>query len=261
MHSSKNTDEHIAGFPSPVKERLEKLRAAIKKAAPKAEELISYGIPTFKQNGNLVHFAGYKNHIGFYPGAGGIEAFKKELSAFETSKGTVQFPHDKPLPLAIISQIVKFRVMQNNEKAALKKPVKVATKSIDKKPTDEDLVNAWMKKLSPAAKKEIESVRTIIKTASSKLNERIKWNAPSYYSSPAPKSNVAGADILTFGPYKKDKILLVFHHPSVVKVKSALLEGDYKDRRLVYFKDSAEAEKNKKELTRIIKEIVKMIDK
>ncbi len=109
-----------------------------------------------------------------------------------------------------------------------------------------------MKKLSPAVKKEIEPVRSIIKAASNKLNERIKWNAPSYFTS---------ADILTFGPYKKDKILLVFHHPAVVKVKSALLEGDYKDRRLVYFKNSAEAEKNKKELTRIIKEIVKMIDK
>lgn len=252
MHNSKNTDEHIAGFPSPVKERLEKIRAAIKKAAPKAEETISYGIPTFKQNGNLVHFAGYKNHIGFYPGAAGIEAFKKELAAFETSKGTVQIPHDKPLPLGLISQIVKFRVMQNNEKAALKKPVKAVAKSASKKLTDEELVNAWMKKLSPAVKKEIDTVRTIIKAASSKLNERIKWNAPSYYAS---------ADILTFGPYKKDKILLVFHHPVVVKVKSALLEGDYKDRRLVYFKNSAEAEKNKKELTRIIKEIVKMIDK
>jgi uncharacterized protein YdhG (YjbR/CyaY superfamily) len=252
MHNSKNTDEHIAGFPSPVKERLEKIRAAIKKAAPKAEETISYGIPTFKQNGNLVHFAGYKNHIGFYPGAGAIESFKKELAAFETSKGTVQLPHDKPLPLGLISQIVKFRVMQNNEKAAPNKPVKAAAKSANKKTTDEEQVNAWLKKLSPAVKKEIDPVRTIIKAASNKLKERIKWNAPSYYTS---------VDILTFGPYKKDKILLVFHHPAVVKVKSVLLEGDYKDRRLVYFKNSAEAEKNKKELTRIIKELVKMIDK
>lgn len=261
MHNSKNTDEHIAGFPSPVKERLEKLRAAIKKAAPKAEETISYGIPTFKQNGNLVHFAGYKNHIGFYPGAGGIEAFKKELSVFETSKGTVQFPHNKPLPLGLVGQIVKFRVMQNNEAAALKKPVKVAAKSIAKKSTDEEQVNTWIKKLSPAVKKEIDTVRTIIKAASNKLKERIKWNAPSYYTTPALQSHTAEADIVTFGPYKKDKILLVFHHPAVVKLKSALLEGTYKDRRLVYFKNSAEAEKNKKELTRIIKEILNMIDK
>jgi len=252
MHNSKNTDEHIAGFPSPIKERLEKIRASIKKAAPKAEETISYGIPTFKQNGNLVHFAGYKNHIGFYPGAGAIEAFKKELAAFETSKGTVQFPHDKPVPLGLVGQIVKFRVIQNNEAAALKKPTKAAAKTAGKKTTDEELVNLWLKKLTPAVKKEIDAVRTIIKASSNKLNERIKWNAPSYYTS---------ADILTFGPYKKDKILLVFHHPAVVKVKSAILEGDYKDRRLVYFKNSAEAEKNKKELIRIIKEIVKSIDK
>ena len=96
------------------------------------------------------------------------------------------------------------------------------------------------------------SRRKIIKTGAPKLSERIKWNAPSYYYK---------EDIVTFGPYKTHKLLLVFHHPAVVKVKSALLQGDYKDRRLVYFKDSAEATANKKELTRIINEIIKFIDK
>ena len=120
MQASKNTEEHIAGFPLPVRERLEKLRAAIKKAAPKAEETISYGIPTFKQNGNLVHFAGYKDHIGFYPGATGIEAFKKELSVYEGAKGSIKFPVDKPLPGGLITKIVKFRVKENLEKAKQK---------------------------------------------------------------------------------------------------------------------------------------------
>ncbi len=116
---------------------------------------------------------------------------------------------------------------------------------------DEEQVNAYMSNLKPEVKSEIEAVRKIIKNASPKLNERIKWNAPSYYCL---------QDILTFGPYKKEKILLVFHHPYVVKIKSPLLEGDYKDRRLVYFKNKTEAEKNKKELSRIINEIIKMID-
>ncbi len=121
MQASKSTNEHIAGFASPVKERLEKIRATIQKAAPKAEETITYGIPTYKQNGNLVHFAGYKNHIGFYPGSGAIEAFKKEFTGYKTSKGALLIMHDQPLPLKLISQIVKFRVLQNSEKGKSKK--------------------------------------------------------------------------------------------------------------------------------------------
>ncbi|MBL7710591.1 MAG: DUF1801 domain-containing protein, partial [Chitinophagaceae bacterium] len=99
--AAKNTDEFIAGFPKETQELLNKIRAIIQKAAPKATETISYGIPTFVLEGNLVHFSGYKTHIGFYPGAAGIEAFTKELSNYVTSKGTVQFPLDKPLPVGL----------------------------------------------------------------------------------------------------------------------------------------------------------------
>src|SRR5262249_42052646 len=105
----KNIDEYIAGFPPEVQEKLEKIRATIRKAAPKAEEAISYMMPTFKLHGNLVHFAAFKNHIGFYPAPRGIEAFREELSAYEGSKGTVRFSLDKPIPYALISKIVKFR--------------------------------------------------------------------------------------------------------------------------------------------------------
>jgi uncharacterized protein YdhG (YjbR/CyaY superfamily) len=117
----KNIDEYISIFPADVRAKLETMRSTIRKAAPKAEEAISYMIPTFRLHGNLVHFAGYKNHIGFYPGAAGIEAFQKELKGYETSKGTVQFPLDKPLPLKLVTAITKFRVIQNAEKAAAKK--------------------------------------------------------------------------------------------------------------------------------------------
>lgn len=113
-------DEYIACHTPEIQEKLEKIRATIRKAAPKAEEAISYMIPTFKLHGNLVHFAAYKNHIGFYPGAGGIAAFQEELAGYETSKGTVQFSLDKRLPLTLIAKIVKFRVQQNLDKAAAK---------------------------------------------------------------------------------------------------------------------------------------------
>lgn len=116
-----NTNEYISGFPENVKEILERLRTIIRKAAPAAEEAISYGIPAFKLNGILVFFAAYKNHIGFYPTPSGIAAFKKELSAFEGARGSVQFPLDKPLPSALITKIVKFRVKENSKKPIGKK--------------------------------------------------------------------------------------------------------------------------------------------
>ena len=117
---AKTIDEYIAGSPGEIQKKLQELRSAIRKAAPQAEETINYAIPTFTLNGNLVHFAGFKNHIGFYPAPSGIEAFKKELSVYEGAKGSVQFPLDKPLPLALVTKIVKFRVKENLEKSSAK---------------------------------------------------------------------------------------------------------------------------------------------
>lgn len=109
-------DEYIDAFPGDVQEKLHRIRDTIRKAAPEAREGISYGIPTFKHHGNLVHFAGYENHIGFYPASSGISAFKKELTRYVTSKGTIRLPLDEPLPLALIRKIVKFRVKDNTER-------------------------------------------------------------------------------------------------------------------------------------------------
>jgi uncharacterized protein YdhG (YjbR/CyaY superfamily) len=117
-----NIDQYIDAFPKDIQKALQQMRTAIRKAAPEAEETISYAIPTFKLNGNLVHFAAFKNHIGFYPAPSGIEAFKDELSDYEGAKGSVQFPLDKPLPLALITRIVKFRVKDNlSKKVKIKK--------------------------------------------------------------------------------------------------------------------------------------------
>ncbi len=109
----KTIDEYIAMFPKNIRDILEKLRQVIKEWAPEAEETINYGIPTFKLNGNLVHFAAFKNHIGFYPTPSAIVAFKKELSPYKQAKGSVQFPIDKPIPFDIVKKIVKFRIKEN----------------------------------------------------------------------------------------------------------------------------------------------------
>jgi uncharacterized protein YdhG (YjbR/CyaY superfamily) len=114
---SRTIDEYIAGFPPEVQKVLEHLRTTIREAAPRAEETINYQIPTFTLKGNLVHFAAFKKHIGFYPTPTGIEKFKDELLKYEYAKGSIQFPLDKPLPVGLIGKIVKYRVKENLERA------------------------------------------------------------------------------------------------------------------------------------------------
>ena len=109
----KTIDDYIETFPRNIQTILQELRQAIKDAAPEAKEAISYQIPTFKLNGNLVHFAAFKNHIGFFPTPSGIEAFKDELSEYKLSKGTIRFPLDKPIPFDLVKKIVKYRVQEN----------------------------------------------------------------------------------------------------------------------------------------------------
>lgn len=121
-------NEYIAGFPEEVQVILKQVRNTIKEAAPEAEECISWGMPTFKQNGNVVHFAGHKHHVGFYPGDSGVAVFKSELSDYKTSKGAVQFPFNKPMPFELIAKITKYRVKENQEIAAAKKQKSKATK-------------------------------------------------------------------------------------------------------------------------------------
>lgn len=117
----KSMDDYIAGFPNDVQEILEKIRMTIRKAAPDAEETISYQMPTFTLKGKyLVYFAAHKKHIGLYPAPRGIEEFKEELSVYEGGKGTVRFPLDKPIPFDLISKIVKFRVKEILERAEAK---------------------------------------------------------------------------------------------------------------------------------------------
>lgn len=116
MTKPKSTDEYIATFPKDIQRILEEVRALIKETAPDATELISYSMPAFKPDGMLVWYGAHSNHIGFYPKASAIEVFKKEISAYKWAKGSVQFPFDKPMPVDLITRIVKFRVVENLQK-------------------------------------------------------------------------------------------------------------------------------------------------
>jgi len=109
---ARTIDDYIAGHPPAIRKRLSAMRRTIRKHAPDAEERISYRIPTFYLGGNLVHFAAFERHVGFYPGAAGIAAFRKALAGYNSAKGSVQFPHDEPLPLELVAEIVRFRVVQ-----------------------------------------------------------------------------------------------------------------------------------------------------
>jgi len=113
-------DEYINNFPADIQLLLNQMRGTIRKAAPDASEKISYQMPTFFLKGNLVHFAALKNHIGFYPTPSAIIAFHKEIKRYISSKGAVQFPLDEPLPLELVTKMVKFRVKENLQKAELK---------------------------------------------------------------------------------------------------------------------------------------------
>lgn len=118
MKKPTTIDEYIAAFPADVQEILQRVRETVRTAVPQATEAISYGMPTFKLEGNLVHFGAAKNHLGFYPAPSGITAFEAELSSYKSSKGAVQFPYNQPIPYELIGKISRFRASENLEKAA-----------------------------------------------------------------------------------------------------------------------------------------------
>lgn len=120
MQPVATVDEYISNFPRDIQEILNKIRETVNKAAPEASEKISYGMPTLHLNGNLIHFAAFKSHIGLYPTPSGITAFAVELSKYKGAKGSARFPLDKPIPYSLISKIVKYRVHENNVKAKTK---------------------------------------------------------------------------------------------------------------------------------------------
>jgi uncharacterized protein YdhG (YjbR/CyaY superfamily) len=163
MKKPTNTDEYIASFPAETQKQLQEIRAIIKKAAPKAEEVISYGMPGYKQHGMLVWFAGYAQHIGFYPSGSGIEAFKDQITAYKNSKGAVQFPLGKPLPKKLITDMVKFRAFFDAEIAAVKEMAKAAKKAAKKEASAEAVQGK--KAVSVKAVKKVTSKKVAAKSA------------------------------------------------------------------------------------------------
>ena len=121
MQSPADVDTYIQSFPQQTQTLLNQLRATIKQAAPNAAELISYGMPTYKHHGALIHFAGYEKHIGLYPAPAAITLFAQELSRYKTSKGAIQLPLNEPLPLDLVTRIVMFRIADDEEKYQIKK--------------------------------------------------------------------------------------------------------------------------------------------
>jgi uncharacterized protein YdhG (YjbR/CyaY superfamily) len=150
-----SVDTYISRFPEPIRRRLEKMRATIVKAAPKAEEAMSYGLVGYKLGKPLVYFGGFKKHVGFYAVPTGHEAFKKELSVYKNAKGSVQFPHDQPIPFALITKMVKFRVQEN----AAKDPASEFPKT--SKPAERAFANAGIKKLKDLSKWSKEELLTL----------------------------------------------------------------------------------------------------
>lgn len=244
-------EEYIRSFPAPVQVKLKQLRKTIRAAVPEAGESISYGIAAYKLNGVLIYFAGFNNHVSIYPAPRTAPAFKKELAAYPGGKGTLQFPLDQALPLDLVKRIVLFRKAENLARASVKKTNPAAANK-SKVNGDTGAVEAWLKKQDKKRQEDIAVIRQIIKGSSPKLQEHIKWNAPSY----AYKE-----DIVTLGPSRNKRLLLVFHHPAINHIESPILEGRSMNRKLAWFDDGAAVARNKKEIKRIINQIIAVIDK
>lgn len=196
------TDAYIAAFPPAVQKVLQQLRAAIKRAAPEATEKISYGMPAFELHGNLVYFAGYRQHIGFYATPTGHAAFAKELARYKTGKGSVQFPLAEPLPIRLIEKMIRFRVKENLAKRtgaarkAAPAPKRGARVSVD------DFLERAKHPHTPA----IQLLRKAILGCEKDISEEIKWNAPSFI--------YAGDNRLTFRLQPGNRVELILHRGS-----------------------------------------------
>jgi uncharacterized protein YdhG (YjbR/CyaY superfamily) len=202
MQPSPLIDSYIEAFPLKTIQLLNQVRRTIQQLVPDAEETMKYGIPTYVFHGNLVHFAGYKNHIGFYPGAAGIEAFKEQFKDYEWSKGAVQFPIDKPMPLKLITRIVQFRMQQNLAKIEVKKKKPVLKERAMKDGASKENLNKFfistlgapalraldregittLKKLSRYTEKEILALHGIGKSAIPKLQSALQSEGLSFKS-------------------------------------------------------------------------------
>jgi len=248
-----SVDAYLHGLDEQQRTALSKLRQTIRSIVPQAEEVISYQVPTFKYKGGLVAFGAAKNHLALYVMSSTLlKDFSAELQTFDTAPGTIRFTAGKSIPATLIKKIVKARMKENEAiDLARKNKATLVKNAVRKKIADAEIVAEYMDKLDHPLKAEIEAVRTIIKNANSKIAERIKWNAPSYYYKD---------DLVTFNHRDNNRVHLVFHHPEIVHISSPLLQGDYKDRRMLYLQNMQQVKTQKKELEKIMNELIKRID-
>lgn len=257
----KNVEAYLAAREKDVRVILEKVRKTIKAAAPNAEEVISYGMPAYKEHGILVYFAANKNHTGLYPTAAGIKEFESELEPYKFSKGAIQFPYNAHLPLKLISRIVKFKLRENVNKLNLTKKKRGVLQKSDEQ-TDPKSVLAHIHALDPATGQMVNAIRKIILGADPTIGERIKWNNPSFFYTGEMKPfnpKEYKREMAVFNLYK-GRIMLVFPSGAKVKDTSGILEGAYKDgRRIVIFEDMADVKAKAESLKSVIIKWIKLV--
>lgn len=208
-NTATDVDAYIAGFPPDVQATLARVRATIRRAAPAATETIKYGIPTFVLHGNLVHFAAFTRHIGLYPGPSGIEHFAAELSTYTSSKGAVRFPFDRPLPLALIRRIVRFRVREATGASAIPPPIR-----------------AYLAALPPPQRRALEQLRATILSVAPGMVERLSSGAPFVWHH--------GRRAVGFGATKRHLSFFIMHG-QVLRTHRAALAGHDVSRTVVRF--------------------------
>lgn len=238
-------DDYIAVAPKEAQAALKQLRKTIKAAAPEATEVISYQIPTFRLNGALVGFAAMKDHLTFHlMNTEVLTEHAADLKGYALNKGSIRFQANKPLPATLVKKLVKARIAQNEGRAAKKAAKKTQSNSA--------AVDEFIDNLDHPFKAEVQAVRKIIKGVNSNLTEEIKWAAPSF--------SYKGY-LVTFNLWAKDRVHLVFHNGAILRDKAGLLEGDYPDRRMMYFANMKEVKAKKAALEDYVSQWVKLMDK
>lgn len=269
MNKSKPTviDDYLSALDVDKRAALEKLRKTIKAVAPKAEECISYGLAVFRLNGKaLVAFGATKNHCAFFPmNSTTVAAFEKELKNFDTSKGTIRFQPDRPLPEALVRKLVKSRIAENDGKSAQtkstsKKVKKADARSVTGNAQADPAVEAFLKKLNHPLKPEIEAVRQIILGLDPSIQEGIKWNSPSFRTTDYFATlNLRAKDC-------KERVWLILHGGAKAKGltlkdkiadPTGLLEWLANDRCLVTFDNHKDVQSKSRALQSIIREWIR----
>lgn len=261
----KTIDEYLAAVSDDKRPALEKLRKAIQAAAPQAEEYIGYGLAAYRLNGRFfVAFGAAKNHCAFYPGAYPLEAHSDELKDYDTSKGTIRFPADKPLPVALVRKLVKTRIAENEKRSAkVKKPKAAASKRVVKpargKARADPAVVAFLDELDHPHKGAIEAVRQIILGVSPTIREGIKWNAPSFRTT----------EYFATLNLRQGRVWLILHTGAKGKADAAkpmeiadptrLLKWLAKDRCLVTFDDETDVEAKRPALQAIVRAWIRQL--